>query len=633
MNQEQTQMKLLKSFHINPLWLQIALAFGGTYGICYIGGLMGISNVSFSVANILLMSAIYILLSQTRQNLMKISESKQRRRRCLYAEGVSFLFCVTMIMGYQLQTNGLTECGVKGKGLIFLRAACLSIAVFPFANLLFQGIEKLDSAKSFTPSQRSCDNRKPWYQNIIPQKSAAVFALSAIIIFTCLVPVWLAYYPIIMSYDFHRQVNEAVKGFAWFWPYQPIAHTWVIWLFLQLGYLLDDLEAGMAGMSLLQMFLYSLVTAYACTFLHRVTHRKWPVIAAILFFGVFPLHSVMVICTTKDVLFSILFLLFSLLTAERIFFCQHPKKILQDTLILAVGCLMMQFRNNAIYAITVFGILWVLFAAKQEKPRLLLLCVLLAVGGKGTATAVKTALGTELEGSKVEMYSVPIQQFARVGYYHGQELDEEMWTLLNSCIRAEAWEAYNPPIADTVKSSGVAFAVTGEGHMKQFLHNWFTIGRRYPNEFIDAFLELTRGYWFWDDRSYAECLGYGLEGRMGIIYTYNSSEIENYGEITHVSKFPWLEEQLEKIVSANTFFQWPVISIIFKSAFYFWSLCLLFIFFLYLRQKKQAIFCLLPLVYMATMFLGPVVQMRYLFPIMMTLPVSASLLVLPKDSN
>ena len=70
----------------------------------------------------------------------------------------------------------------------------------------------------------------------------------------------------------------------------------------------------------------------------------------------------------------------------------------------------------------------------------------------------------------------------------------------------------------------------------------------------------------------------------------------------------------------------------FKSAFYFWSLCLLFLFFLYLRQKKQVVFCLLPLLYMGTMLLGPVVQMRYLFPVMVTLPVLASLLVMPKDT-
>ena len=602
------------------VWLRIALSFPAAYGLCYLWSLAGMTNAPFSIMAIPVMTVVYLLLTLTGQNLSRLGDKAALRRRCLYAGIISLLFCIAMIMGYQLQTTGLTECGLKGKGLILFRSACLSIGFFPFWNLLFQAIENMVTRK--TPSS---ENHKTW-------SPRAVFALSAVFVFVCLIPVWLAYYPIIMSYDFHRQVNEAAKGFAWFWPYQPIAHTWVIWLFLQLGIRLDNLEAGMAGMALFQMLVYALTTAYAASFLYRVTKRKWPVIAALMFFALFPLNSVMVICTTKDVLFSVLFLLFALLVAERFFFVQGRKLCALDALILLVGCVMTQFRNNAIYAVAVFGILWVILAGKREKLRVLLLCFLLIAGSRGTSVAIKAAIGTELEAPKVEMYSVPIQQFARVGYYHGEELDSEMWTLLNSCISAESWPEYNPPLADTVKSSGVEFPVTGEGHMKQFLTNWFTFAVRYPNEFLDAFLELTRGYWFPDDTSYAECLGYGLEGRMGIIYTYTSSEIENVGEIAHISKFPWLEEQLEKIVSANAFYQWPVLSVLFKSAFYFWSLCLIFTAFLYLGRRKKTLFCMLPLVYMATILLGPVVQLRYLFPVMLTLPLLFSLLIL-SDTN
>jgi len=636
----------------NKFWVQTALAFMGAYGVCYLAGLAGAVQASFSVMSVLVMGAVFGMLSWTRRNLEETAGEGKRRRRCRYAGIVSFLFSVSMIMGYQLQANGLTECGVKGKGLILIRGACLAAAVFPFGNLLFWGIEKAGEApgaesgagrgtrtagKSGAGREPSTagksgagrgprtagesgrgKRRRPW----------AVFGISAAVIFTCLIPVWLAYYPVIMSYDFHRQVNEAQKGFAWFWPYQPIAHTWVIWLFLQLGHLLGNLEAGMAGMALFQMLAYALVTGYACTFLCRVTGKLWTAVAGVLFFGVFPLNSVMVICTTKDVLFSVLFLLFVLLMAERFFFGRGRALMAADLLWLLVGCIMMQFRNNAIYAAAVFGVLWLVLSPRREKLRVLLLVLLLTAGGRVTGAVIKAVLGTELTSSKVEMYSVPIQQFARVGYYHGSELDEGTWLLLDSYISAQDWENYNPPIADTVKGrvGGTTFPVTWEGHTARLFADWCKIGLQYPNEYIDAFLELTRGYWFWDDRSYAECLGYGAEERMGVIYTYNSSEIEELGEIVHESKFPWLEEQLEKIVSANAFYRWPVVSVLFKSAFYFWGLCLVFVAFLYLGKKKQAVFCLFPLVYMGTMLLGPVVQLRYIFPVMVTLPVSASLL-------
>ena len=606
-------MKILNGLDKNITPVRLLLAFLGAYGLCYLGGLMGVTEPSFSVMNLFAMAAICGLLSWTESNMPDTTE--QKRRRVRYVGIVSYLFALSMIMGYQLQVNGLTECGIKGKGLILMRALCLSIAVFPFGNLLFMGIERWGNSGDTIRKAG-----KEW-------RPAVVFGICAAVIFLCLIPVWLAYYPIIMSYDFHRQVNEAAKGFAWFWPYQPLIHTWVIWFFLQVGYGLNDLQAGMAAMALFQMLAYSLTTAYACGFLYRIIKKKWAVVSAVLFFGIFPFHSVMVVCTTKDVLFGVLFLLFILMMGEYFFFCRERDRILWEGLILLVGWIMMQFRNNAIYAAAVFGVLWILFTERKQKFRVFLLVILLLAGGKGISVAIKAALGTQLTSSKIEMYSVPIQQFARVGFYHGKELDEETRGLLNSYIREAVWTEYNPPIADTIKGGGgVLFGETWEGHGVQLFADWLKIGLRYPNEYIDAFLELTRGYWFLDDRSYAECLGYGTEGRMGAIYTYNSSEIENVGEIEHTSKFPWLEEQLEQIVSANAFYEWPVIAILFKSSFYFWGLCMVFLAALYLGRKRQAVFYLFPMTYMGTMLLGPVVQLRYIFPVMLVLPVLAALL-------
>lgn len=612
----------MKKLSQNKILMLGLPAFLGTYGICYLLELAGAGPFSFSVMSMLLFPVIYWMLAYTVKDLVSL-ERKQRRRRCWYAGIVCFLFAVSMIMGYQLQIHGITEGGWKGKGLILLRACCVAVAIFPLGNVLFQRLEALGNGK--TGIQNS---QRKW-------KPGAVFGGSAAVIFICLIPVWLAYYPIIMSYDFHRQVNEAAKGFSWFWPYQPIAHTWIIWVFLQLGYLLDSLENGMAGMALLQMAVYSITAAYATTFVYRIGKKKWMVIADVLFFGIFPLNSVMVLCTTKDVLFSILFLLFMLLLAERFFFRQGKERFKWDILILLVGCIMMQFRNNAIYAVAVFGILWVAGAARKEKLEVFLLCVLLIVGGRGTAAAIKAAIGTQMPGAKIEMYSVPIQQFARVGYFHSHDLDEETRQLLNQYINEKNWASYNPPLADTVKGIvGVTtFPATWDGHLGQLASDWLKLGLRFPNEYIDAFLELTRGYWFMDDRSYAECLGYGVEERMGIIYTYTSSEIEEVGEIKHESKFPWLEKQLEKIVSGNCFYKWPVISVLFKAAFYAWGLLVLVLGFLFRGQKKQALLCLFPAIYLATMLLGPMVCMRYIFPIMLTLPVLAILLLLPMEKK
>ena len=611
-----TRVKLWKN---KATAIQLLLTFLGTYGICCLGKHAGLPAASFSVMSIPLAVTVFLLLSRTRKRLEAVPEERARRRRVIFAAVLSFLFSVTMLAGYQLQVNGMTESGFLGKGLLLVRAACLSVAVFPFGSLFFGGIEKAGEWKPQAEEKR-------W-------KYGKVFGISALVIFVCLLPVWLAYYPIVMSYDFHRQINEAVKGFAWFWPYQPLAHTWVIWVFLQLGYLLGDIQTGMACMALFQMLVYSLAMAYGVVFLYRVTAKKWTAAAGVVYFGVFPLNSVMAVCTTKDVLFSILFLLFVLLLAERFFFADCRKPLWLDLCLVLEGSLMMQFRNNCFYAVVVFGVFWILFSAKKERLRVALLCVLLLAGGKGMEAGIRAALGTTLGTAKVEMFSVPIQQFARVGFYHGGEMDPETRKLLNTYVLEEDWNGYNPAIADSTKTSvGVStFSEAWDGHYLQLFQDWLKIGMRYPNEYIDAFLELTRGYWFLDDRSYAECLGYGMEGRMGTIYTYNSAAIDNGPEIAHESKFPWLEERLERIVSANAYYNWPVISVIFKCAFYFWGLFLVLTAFLFLKKRKQALFTLFPVIYMATMLLGPVVQMRYIFPVMVTLPILVSLLFLGRE--
>lgn len=618
-------------FGKTSLIAKAVFAFLGTYGFCCLGTVAGVANASYTVLGVAAFLVIWVFADRTEKALASIPDKKARRRRIVFAELVSFLLALSMLMGYQLQNNGLTDGGFRGKGLLLLRTICLSAAFFPLGNLFFQRVEHI--------SPEICTTVKK-------QRPAAVFAISAGIVFACLIPVWLAYYPIVMSYDFHRQVNEAYNGFAYFSPYQTLAHTWVIWVFLQLGKAVGSLETGFACMALFQMILYALVTGYACSMLYRILNKKWVVAAAVLFFGVFPFNTVMVVCTTKDVLFTILFLLFFLLLLEHSLFCRdkapadkprrgkafwHNKKNMIDLVLVLEGCLMIQLRNNAFYAVAVFMVLFVLLVPRREKLRTLLLCVLLIAGGKGTGLALREAIGTELSGVKVEMFNVPIQQFGRVGYYHGSELDEFTALELDHYVPWQEWEYYNPPLSDTIK-----FSVRRESFEEDYgrlFSLWVKLGLKYPNEYLDAFLELTRGYWFLDDVSWAENLGSGVEGRMGAVFTYNSSEIAGVGSIVHESRFPWLEAQLEKIVSGNAFYDWPVISLVFRSAFYTWSLFLITIAYIYKKQKKQLKLSLFLWLYFGTVLLGPVVQLRYVFPIMAVLPILAAMLYLKEETE
>ena len=160
------------------IW-QMVLAFLGTYGFFYMLGLAGIEQACFSGLGLPVMIAVYMLVDRTRENLSKLADAKQRRRRIRYAAIVSYALSLTMIMGYQLQNIGLLDYGVKGKSLILLRALFLSITVFPFGNMLLHGLEKVVAVNI------AKGKGKLW-------KNGAVLGICAAVIFVCLIPVWLA---------------------------------------------------------------------------------------------------------------------------------------------------------------------------------------------------------------------------------------------------------------------------------------------------------------------------------------------------------------------------------------------------------------------------------------------------------
>lgn len=587
--------------------LLVVLAWLGTYGISYTCSIAAGDYFSYGIISLAVFAGVFVLLKYTWENLAKIQDKKLLKKRVIWAGLTALLFACSLIMGYQLHIRGMTESGLVGKGLIFIRSVCLAVSVLPFSNYLFVLVEKISGGE---------------YKTDHLWKNRNVFLVSWLLIFLLWIPVFLAYYPAVMAYDFHRQSQEAVKGFIWFNSYQPLAHTWLIWLFLNIGTFLGSYETGMACYSIFQMLLLSVACGYSCVTLYRLVRRKWPVVLLVLFYGVFPLVSILSVGVTKDVPFTALFLIFICLFIERHFFSEGRKQKVIDVLWVLEGIVMMLFRNNAIYAMAVFTLFYLILVEKKQRVRILIMCLALVIGGKGALEGMQILIGTEGRGSKIEMMSVPIQQFGRVGYYHGDEIEGEIFEILDKYVPQEHWHRYNPPLSDSLKNwLGGVYANVWEPDLPQMLSDWVKVGLKYPNEYIDAFLLLTKGYWFIDDKSWADVFGYGLEGRMGALSTYTSSTSEVIPEgIAHETKMPALEAVLENIVSANCFYEWPVISNLFKPALYCWILLLTVAACIYIGHKKKILVTLFPLIYLATMFLGPVVQVRYALPIMVIVP-------------
>ena len=607
---------MLKKIKHPIVILSTLTACAGTYGIGYLSSLVVgtlLTNSSFSIGIFVVLS---MLLYPTFSDMNSIEDRRGKLKRILFAFLTAAAFALTLVLGYQLKATGMTDGGFKGKGMILFRSFFLAFSILPFTNLLYKWAEM---KRSFT-----C-NAVTSYWN-----SKKLFFLVWGLIFLCWVPVFLAYYPAVMSFDFHRQSQEAAKGFIWFNSYQPLAHTWLIWAAFQIGHALGSLQTGMAVYSIFQMLVFSVACGYSCTVVYRLLKRKWAVILLTAFYACFPYISILSVTVTKDAIFSALFLVFVCLFIERTFFATGRKQNMIDILWIIEGIFMILFRNNALYAVAVFFVAYWFMGMKKQRVRILILGLCLIIGGKGALEGMHIILGTDIRGSQVEMFSVPIQQFGRVGDLHSDTMDDETRALIDTYVPESIWQTYNPPISDTLKGTVAQFRFdeTWKGHYGDMLSAWIKVGLQYPNEYIDAFLALTAGYWFIDDVTWAEVLGYGLEERMGALYTYNSTVSDVLPDgIDHETKFPWLENALEKIVSANSFYEWPVISNLFKPAFYCWALLLIILMCFYNYDKQKILTLLLPLTYFATLLLGPVVQVRYILPLMLLAPLLLALFV------
>jgi hypothetical protein len=611
--------------------LHIAICFVlSVIGVCGLNYILYLASGTVFSNSILSLPAFGFIFAMEYYMMKKALDEPDKRlvkRTAVYASVVAFLFGLSMVMGWQIKVTGMTESGFFGKGKILIIAAALGAAVIPVTYAFFSLLSRHNNVHDI--AQGTAENK--------PAHMGRLFLISWLVIFVCWIPVFLAYYPAVMAYDFNIQSLQASWGPPYFSSHHPIAHTLLIWVFFQVGKLFGSLQTGMAFYSIFQMLLLSASFAYAVTFIYRISKKRWTLVAALLFFGIFPYNSILSISVTKDVIFAGLFLVFMLLILERTLFPDKQSSKKLNVLTCLDGFAMLLFRNNAIYAFVAFAVIYVIASKGKERIRVLILCVVIAVSGKLALEALVTYCGYFGKGSSVEMYSVPIQQFARVGYYHGylygNEFDQETYDIINKYVDEKIWSAYNPPIADTVKIQVAAYQYENwKSDMGAMWKNWFKVGMKYPNEYIDAFLSLTNGYWFLDDVTWAENLGLGLEERKGALFTFNASVSEAQPDgIPNESKFPLLEGALEEVVSNNCFYKWPVVSNLFKPAFYCWTLFICAMGFMYQRRKKALMLTVFPFMYLGTLLLGPVVIVRYLFPIIVFVPVLVILLAYNKN--
>lgn len=472
------------------------------------------------------------------------------------------------------------------------------------------------------------DRLSAWLQN---RTGVQIFFGSLLLLLLAWLPVYLAYYPGICAYDAPVQTGQIMEHY--YFDHHPIVHTLFLQGMLWLGsHIFGSVNAGMAVYTALQMFLLAGSMAYGMFTLHR---RKiaagWQLFLQAVGM-LFPFHWYMSVSMTKDTVFSAFLLLQLVSLMDLLWEDRNSWRPGIRDLLYALGTVgMILFRNNGKYAMIVllaFAFLTFCFGKKARKlwGRLLVVSGAAFCVGLFVLSAVFSATHAE-QGDRREMLSMPIQQLSRCMIYHGGigvlaeddgTMDPEDKALINDFILDEAYRDYDPGIADPVKRHTNTYVVRYRSG--DFIRVYLHLLTQYPGDMVNAGLATNAGFLSPFDTTHAEVNR--VEGRAGLSYVQTRWEENTLNErgIYKDSKWPWLFERLENWAENNSYLRIPVLRYFFVPGSYLWGYLALAAVLVIADRKR---FCL-PLAivagYYGTMLLGPTVQMRYVYPVMLALP-------------
>lgn len=531
------------------------------------------------------------------------------------------------VLGCRMRRDGTALPKLGQLPEMIFQILCLTAVTAACIALLLEGGKKRSSRK---PGRTVCRIGLP---GRLHQSFRLHWLFYALIIFLCWIPVFLAYYPSVFAYDAEGQLYQVIAHD--YSTHHPLLHTLFLGAFFRLGGKLGSYQIGMAFHSVVQMVMMAGTFGYILAYLYRKGVAACQRIMLLLFYALFPVHSVLALSTTKDVLFSAIVLLHTcsicrivseqeecaddaMASADRKGAVKRfGKKEFSGYVLWAV--LLLFFRNNAVYAF-VLSVPAVCFGLRKVNGdsvlwKKYLVCAGAALALFGIGHNVLKAVTDAHSGSPRELLSVPLQQMARTRVKAEETLSAQMRRELDQYLPSEwVFAAYDPHLADPVKNRAVI-----HDNPAGLIRAWAELGLEHPQIYVDAFLDNSIGYWFLEDRTHAQIYGIGTESGFGYLSTDNRTMPAGC-EIVEHSYLPGFRACMEQIVSENCYQKIPVVRLIFAPAFYWWMLCMYMAAVLYTRQYRLLLPAVFLVLYYMTLLLSPTVLIRYMYPFVATVP-------------
>lgn len=350
--------------------------------------------------------------------------------------------------------------------------------------------------------------------NLFEKVYNLTFRKSFVIIMAFWIPAILLSFPGNLCYDVLGEIGMAM-GDVPITSHHPLLHILLIGFFIKIGELIGNISIGLFMYIIFQSVMLALALAGTIAWLKK--EKACSDMMLLVIFGVYcisPMYSNMASTAIKDVPFMATVVWYVVLLAEMAF---HKEKIKEGKFVaifIAVSVLTCLLRNNGLYMVALSGVVitvvWWRNAERDVRIRLALVLIVLPIvfskiidGGLMVATKAD-------KGSAIEALSVPLQQSARYLQLYKDELTDEEITVYNNTFvdYREAAAAYNPDLADPVKTFAYYGREKGTLSLSSYLAIWVKDFFKHPVVYFEAFFAHIYG---WLDPAIANAPRYEVE--------------------------------------------------------------------------------------------------------------------------
>ncbi|GGO62878.1 hypothetical protein GCM10010910_14080 [Microbacterium nanhaiense] len=324
----------------------------------------------------------------------------------------------------------------------------------------------------------------------------AAIGITAGVVIVARLPVLFVWWPGLIFFDSYRSLSYA-RGIGPWEAYEPVGHSLIIagWNGLWEFFGWSD-QTALAFAATVQLL--SSTAAFVFLLVRLAAWRVNPIVwaAALAWVSLHPVLALSSITIVKDIPFMSAFIVFAVAIAEAALRRRDERVPAWVWCTMAVaGIAVAVLRSNGVYVVILSLPLLFLPLRRHWKPMLGVAscCAIAIVAYLGP---LQTALGV-VPGPKTEMWSIPLQQIARIALDHHDEMSDEDREYVDSIFTSwdvdEVGDHYISEFSDPIKLD--ARDKWDDFTTAEFLSGWARLVGEYPMTAVTATLGNTVGYW------------------------------------------------------------------------------------------------------------------------------------------